>query len=131
METNNDLKDKLEISNENYNRVINEQKELEIKMNNLVDTLNNYQKMYKNFNNKNVNKNLNNSVSSYSYSYNYNYNKRPLKHLDYSNISNKSFRNYYPYRSNYISNNFKRNCKSPVFMNKRSLHKYIYNNNNF
>ena len=46
MDSNNDLKDKLEISNQNYNRVMNEQKDLEIKLNNLVETLNKYQEIF-------------------------------------------------------------------------------------
>ena len=126
MDSNNDLKDKLEISNQNYNRVMNEQKDLEIKLNNLVETLNKYQEIFKNFDNKSENNNYNNSINSY--------NNLKSKNFENSIISNKSYRNYYPYRNNflrndYLSENIERNCKSPEFMNKRINHKFIYNNN--
>lgn len=127
---NNDLKDKIEISNDNYNQVVYDQKNLELKLNNLIDKVKEYEIILKDAKNKNIYKNnYNTSVDDY------NNTSRIGKNLDNSYYTNYSRgnRNHYPIRNNsnkYIFlNGMNRNSKSPGYNSKRSDYNYIYNFN--
>ena len=53
MDINNELKDKLEISNENYERIADENKNLGMKLNDLMDKAKKYENMFRDTNNQN------------------------------------------------------------------------------
>jgi len=115
---NNDLKDKLDISNENYNQVVYEQKNLEMKLNNLIDKVKQYEIILKNNNDNNINKSVindnniirqnfdNNDINDYS-------------HMKYP-IRNKSIINFH--------SNLDRYSKSPNYISKKNNYEFNYSN---
>ena len=111
---NNDLKDKLEISNENYNQVLYEQKCLESKLNNLI---------YKTKNNEISVQDINDS--------NYNPgNKSYINYANKTNLENSAInfsQNKYPNRNNNLKINFERNSKSPNYINKNNYFTHYTN----
>lgn len=129
---NNNLKDKIEISNDNYNQVVYDQKNLELKLNNLIDKVKEYEIILKDEKNKNkYNNNYNTSVDDY------NNTSRMGKNLDNSYYTNYSRgnHNHYPIRNNsnkYIFlNGMNRHSKSPDYNSKISDYNYNFNYKNF
>ena len=105
---NNDLKDKFEISNNNYNNAVYEHKNLEMKLNNLMGKVQKYENMIRDMNNKN----------------------NDFNNIDKSYINN-SLLNKYLIRNNGFKINYNvnygRNCKSPDYVNKENYHGLNYN----
>ena len=126
-ELNDELKDKLEITNKNYKIAFNEQNDLESKLNELVDKLNKYQLMFKDIENKcndNANSYYNNSVNNKF---------QTVSNLDQPLNNNYIHGNNYSQRSNNFRHNYNRNrgkhYKTPDIYKNKSLNiRSIYNN---
>jgi DNA repair exonuclease SbcCD ATPase subunit len=135
---NNELKDKIQLSNENYNQVIYDQKNLESKINNLINKVRQYESIIEDVEIKNMDKtnnNNNNFMNLPNHNYN-NYNNYGINeyNTDTNNyyISNYSRENnYYPIKNSYkynLINNRNKNSKSPDYFIKRNDLYYNYNN---
>jgi chromosome segregation ATPase len=130
-ELNDELKDKLEITDQNYKRAFDEQNDLESKLNELVDKLNKYQLMFKDIEDKcndNTNSYYNNSVNGY------NINKfQTVSNLEQPLNNNYIYGNHFSQRSNNFMYNYNRNrgkhYKTPDIYKNKSLNiRSIYNN---
>jgi chromosome segregation ATPase len=106
-ELNDELKDKLEITDQNYKRAFDEQNDLESKLNELVDKLNKYQCMFKDIENNCID----NTKTYYYNSVNgYNNNKfQTVSNLDQPLNNNYIHGNNYSQRSNNFRHNYNRN----------------------
>ena len=134
-ELNDELKDKLEITNQNYKRAFDEQNDLESKLNELVDKLNKYQCMFKDIENKY--NDITNPYYDYSvnrYNNGYNNNKfQTVSNLEQPLNNNYIYGNNYSQRSNNCMHNYNRNrgkhYKAPDIYKNKSLNiRSIYNN---
>lgn len=134
-ELNDELKDKLEITNQNYKRAFDEQNDLESKLNELVDKLNKYQCMFKDIENKY--NDITNPYYDYSvnrYNNGYNNNKfQTVSNLEQPLNNNYIYGNNYSQRSNNFMHNYNRNrgkhYKTPDIYKNKSLNiRSIYNN---
>ena len=124
MDINNDLKARIDISTDNYNKAAYDHKNLEIRLKSLMDKVKNYEMIYNesNYQNNNI---FNKSVNNYDYKlknnfensdvFNYSINKHPIRNYNYKINDNKN---------DYIG----RNSKSPVFISKRNLYNFNYKN---
>ena len=124
MDINNDLKARIDISTDNYNKAAYDHKNLEIRLKSLMDKVKNYEMIYNdsNYHNNNI---FNKSVNNYDYKlknnfensdvFNYSINKHPIRNYNYKINDNKN---------DYIG----RNSKSPVFISKRNLYNFNYKN---
>ena len=111
---NDDLKDKLEISTENYNQVVYEQKSLESKLNNLIDKAKKYEIIF-----KDINDNYNNSDINYAFKTN----------IDNSAMPNNYFQNKYLIRNKSSNINYERKSKSPDYIiNQSNYFRHNYTN---
>ena len=110
---NNDLKDKLEITNNNYNNAIYEHKNLEMKLNELMDKAKKYENMFngKNFKNNNFNKSFNN----------FGYKKKNEKSYRNNYSSNNFPSNKNTFKS-YNNMNIGRNSKTPDYIGNKSFY---------
>ena len=134
---NKELKDKIEISNDNYNQVVHDQKNLEIKINNLINKAKQYEAIVKDRDNKNMNKtNVNFNYKNNNLAIN-NYNNFGINGYNYNNYNiNNYYKNRpYPIGNNSFKytfmNNMNKTSKSPDFISKRTDFYYNYNYNNY
>ena len=134
-ELNDELKDKLEITNLNYKRAFDEQNALESKLNELVDKLKKYQLMFKDIEDKcndNTISYYNNFVSGCNNGLNNNKFKT-VSNLEQPLNNNYIHDNNYSQRSNNFLHNYNRNrgkhYKTPDIYKNKSLNiRSIYNN---